>query len=120
MRAIGLFVLLILLIAAVFFSMANREMVEIGFWPLGVQQATPLFLPILAALVIGFFAGWAGAWRAAGRLRRQLRQALRDNRDAAIAIDRLKQDLKAAQSAQAPAQATGPAGGPGGPPQIAA
>lgn len=109
MRAIGYFILLVLLIAAVFFSMANRDVVSIGFWPLDVRQEAPLFLPILAALVIGFFVSGFLSWRRASSVRRQLRQAMRDHRDAAIEIDRLKAELKAAQSAPA-----------GGVPQIAA
>lgn len=113
MRAIGLFLLLILLLAAVFFSMANRDVVQIGIWPLDVRIGMPLFLPILGALAAGFLVGMCGAWFGAGAVRKQLRQALRDNRDAAGDIDRLKTELKAAQSAQAGGQ-------PGGPPQIAA
>lgn len=101
MRAIGLLLLLILLIAAVFFSMANRETVEIGFWPLDVAKPMPLFLPVFVALVVGFFAGWIGSWVHEGRARKQLREAMRQNRDDAVQIDRLKRDLKEAQSGQA-------------------
>jgi uncharacterized integral membrane protein len=109
MRAIALFVLLILLVAAVFFSMANRGMTSIGFWPLDIRFDMPLFLPILGALVVGFVAGWIGCWNKAGQVRRQLRQSMRDNRDAAIEIDRLKEEVKRAQSS-----------GGAAPPQIAA
>jgi len=110
MRAIGFFLLLLLLIASVFFSMANMAPVEIGFWPLDVRQEMPLFLPILACIAIGFLAGLVGGWMNGGGVRRQLRQALRERRDAASENERLKAELKAAQS-------TAPAGGP---PQIAA
>ena len=100
MRAIGLLLLLIILVAAVFFSMANRETVEIGFWPLNVGVATPLFLPVFVALVVGFFSGWIGSWKHEGRARKQLRAAMRQNRDDAIEIERLKDELKQAQGAQ--------------------
>lgn len=100
MRAIGLLLLLILLVAAVFFSMANREIVEIGFWPLDVAWSTPLFLPVFIALVVGFFSGWIGSWIHEGRARKQLRAAMRQNRDDGIEIDRLKDELKQAQSMQ--------------------
>jgi len=99
MRATGLIVLLALLIAAVFFSMANREIITLGIWPLDLSLGMPLFLPILGAVVAGFVLGWLGAWRNAGQARKQLRQALRDNRNAAVETDRLKGDLKQAQNA---------------------
>lgn len=98
MRAIGLFLLLLLLIAAVFFSMANRELTSIGIWPLDVRQDMPLFLPILGALALGFIGGWIGAWRKSGQVRKQLRGAMRSHRDATVEIDRLKGELKQAQS----------------------
>ncbi|MGZ0188530.1 MAG: LapA family protein [Alphaproteobacteria bacterium] len=98
MRAIGLIILLVLLVAAVFFSMANREIVTLGIWPLDLRLGMPIFLPVLGAVAVGFVLGWLGAWRKAGQVRKQLRQALRENRDAAIEVDRLKGELKLAQS----------------------
>lgn len=98
MRTIGLVIMILLLAAAVFFSMANREIVGIGFWPLEVRQEMPMFVPILGAIVVGFVIGWIGCWKANGRVRRQLREALRRNRDDAVEIDRLKGELKKAQS----------------------
>ena len=75
MRAIGLIVLLVLLVAAVFFSMANREVVTLGIWPLDLRIGMPVFLPILGAVVMGFVLGWLGAWRKAGQVRKHLRPA---------------------------------------------
>lgn len=106
MRAIGLFLLLLLLIAAVFFSMANRETVGLGFWPLDVRLAMPLFLPILGCLAAGFLFGYAGGWMGAGAARKQLRQALRERRDLELENENLKADLKAAQSASAAGQSS--------------
>ncbi len=100
MRAIGLILMLALLALAVFFSMANRDIVALGLWPLDIRVAVPLFAPILGAVVIGFVLGWFGGWMKAGQARRQLRQAMRDGRDAAVEIDRLKAALKAAQSSE--------------------
>lgn len=101
MRAIGLFLLLLLLIAAVFFSMANREAAELGVWPLSGRLAMPLFLPILGGLAGGFLVGYAGGWMGAGAARKQLRQALRERRDLELENENLKADLKAAQSTNA-------------------
>ncbi len=101
MRAIGMFILLLLLIAAVFFSMANREIAHIGVWPLDMRLDMPVFLPILGCLAAGFVAGWIGGWRNAGATRRQLRQALRAHRDAAVEVDRLKGELKRLQNTSA-------------------
>ncbi len=109
MRAISLFVMIVLLVLAVFFSMANKQDISLGIWPLAIRQDMPLFLPILGALAIGFFCGGFVSWRAAGRVRKQLRQSMRENRDAAVETDRLKADLKQAQSTAT-----------GSPPQIAA
>lgn len=109
MRAISLFVMIVLLVLAVFFAMANKQDISLGIWPLAMQWDMPLFLPILSALTIGFFCGGFVSWRAAGRVRKQLRQSMRENRDAAVELDRLKADLKQAQSTA-----------PSGAPQIAA
>ena len=112
MRALGFILLLIILVAAVFFSMANREMASLGFWPLDIRFEMPIFVPIFVALAIGFLIGWVGAWMKDGRVRKQLRQALRDKRDLEVEADKLKAALKQAQSSKPDAS--------GDTPQIAA
>lgn len=100
MRAVGLIVLLVILLAAVFFSMANREVAELGLWPLDIRIGVPLFAPILGGVVLGFLVGWMGCWLKDRHVRRQLRGSMRDCMASAEEIDRLKAELKAAQSDQ--------------------
>src|ERR1700687_1280797 len=59
------------LVAAVLalFAMSNREAVALGLWPLPFELDLPLYLAILAALLIGFMAGGLVAPCAAARLR---------------------------------------------------
>lgn len=98
MRAVGFIVLLVVLLAAVFFSMANRDVTQFGFWPLDIRVGAPLFAPVLGAVVLGFIIGWAGCWVKNNRVRRQLRGSMRDGMDAHAEIDRLKAVIKAEQS----------------------
>lgn len=100
MRAVGLIVLLVILLAAVFFSMANREIAQLGLWPLDIRVGVPLFLPILGGVALGFLVGWAGCWLKDRHVRRQLRGALRTCMASQEEIDRLKAELKLAQSDQ--------------------
>lgn len=100
MRAAGLIVLLVILLAAIFFSMANREDVLLGLWPLNIRIAVPLFAPILGGVALGFVIGWAGSWIKNRFVRKQLRGAMRECLDAQAQIDQLKADLKAAESDQ--------------------
>ena len=98
MRAVGLIILLVILLAAVFFSMANREVVDLGLWPLDIRIGVPLFAPVLGGCVLGFLVGWMGCWLKDRHVRRQLRSAMRDCMVSVEEIDRLKAELKAAQS----------------------
>ena len=98
MRSVGLIILLVILLAAVFFSMANREVVDLGLWPLDIRIGVPLFAPVLGGFVLGFLVGWMGCWLKDRHVRRQLRSAMRDCMVSVEEIDRLKAELKAAQS----------------------
>jgi uncharacterized integral membrane protein len=100
MRAVGLIVLLVVLLAAIFFTMANLNDVELGVWPLDIRITVPLFAPILGGVVLGFLIGWTGCWLKDRHVRRQLRGSMRDCMNFAEEIDRLKAELKAAQSDQ--------------------
>jgi putative membrane protein len=67
MKILWLVVLALVALALIFFAIANRQTVSLGFWPLPSALELPLYLVVLGALVIGFFAGqfvtWIGGWR---------------------------------------------------------
>ena len=90
------FWIVVALVAAVLalFAISNREAVALGLWPLPFELDLPLYLAILAALLIGFIAGVLVAWVAGRRQRRENR--VRGRRIAA-----LERDL-AAREAQLP------------------
>ncbi len=102
MRALSFLARLIILLIAIFFSMENRDLVEIGIWPIDMRIAMPIFLPILAVLALGFLLGWGRAWMKFGHTRRQLRKALRDLRDADLELGRLKEQLKSLNNSNIP------------------
>lgn len=68
MRALRLIAGLVVMLVLVLFALSNRGDVAFGLWPFGDALAMPLFLPVLAALAVGFLAG-----SAAGRLGRRRR-----------------------------------------------
>jgi uncharacterized integral membrane protein len=70
------FWIVVALVAAVLalFAMSNREAVALGLWPLPFEVDLPLYLAILAALLIGFIAGVLAAWFAGRRWRRENRR----------------------------------------------
>jgi lipopolysaccharide assembly protein A len=91
------------LVAAVLalFAMSNREAVALGLWPLPFELDLPLYLAILAALLIGFMAGVLATW-IAGRRRR------RENRRRGRRIAVLERELAATQAKLPGARETAP------------
>jgi putative membrane protein len=87
------FWILVALVAAVLalFAISNRAGVSLGLWPLPVVLELPLYLAILAALLIGFISGVLAAW-IAGRRRR------RENRRRGRRIAALERELAATQA----------------------
>jgi len=71
-----LFWIVVALVAAALalFAASNRESVTLGFWPLPYILDLPLYLAILAALLIGFISGVLAAWIAGRRRRREIRR----------------------------------------------
>jgi putative membrane protein len=67
MKILWWVVLALVALVLIFFAIANRQTVSLGFWPLPSALELPLYLVVLGALVIGFFAGqfvtWIGGWR---------------------------------------------------------
>jgi putative membrane protein len=83
--------MLIVGIVVVFFSISNRVLVTLDFWPLPFSQEAPIYFSVLIAGFLGFIFGGAIAWFSAGGTRKKARQA---NRRASS----LSKDLSVLQS----------------------
>jgi uncharacterized integral membrane protein len=92
--AFWLFVVVVAAVLALF-AVSNRESVSLAFWPLPFLVELPLYVLVLAALIIGFVFGEFAAWLAAMRWRREVRR--RGRRIAA-----LERELSATQAQLAP------------------
>ncbi len=70
------FWIVVALIATVLalFAASNREAVSLALWPLPFVVELPLYLALLAALLIGFVAGALGIWIAGRHGRREARR----------------------------------------------
>ena len=81
------------------FAFANRHWVTVSFDPFASDDAAafslsaPLFLVIVASIMIGVVAGGVATWFTQGRHRRALKQFRADG-------DKLRADLQAAKAAQ--------------------
>ena len=66
---------------AVSFAATNRQLVEVGLWPLPFQGGVPVYLLVLGAFVLGFVVGGSLIWlRVAPRLwkaRKDARQVVK-------------------------------------------
>jgi uncharacterized integral membrane protein len=91
-----LFVLFVLL--AVLVAVSNRERVELGLWPLPQTVVTPLYLVIVAVLLIGILAGLGLGWWAG----RHHRRRAREHRSEAARLDRENAKLRETIASHAP------------------
>src|SRR5438874_6409130 len=98
------FWIVVALVAAMLalFAMSNREAVALGLWPLPFELDLPLYLAVLAALLIGFVSGVLTAWTA-GRSRR------RENRRRGRRVAVLERELAEVQAQPPGARETVPA-----------
>jgi uncharacterized integral membrane protein len=89
--------------AIVFVLAANRDMVQVDFWPFWQSLAMPLWVAAYGAFCVGFllgiFATWAALRGSRVRARTEARRAERLARDNAALEARLAQ-AQAAQSGQ--------------------
>jgi uncharacterized integral membrane protein len=88
-----LFWIFVALVATVLalFAVSNRAVVSLGLWPLPFILDLPLYLVIVAALLVGFVVGALAAW-VAGRQRR------REGRRRGRRIAALERELAATQA----------------------
>ena len=90
-----------LTIVAVVFSIANRHVVSLKLWPFDIPLEMPLFLVLLASLVIGFLFGGSIALIGTARQRMRARRAERKLKLAEADNKRLR-DRVERQTAQDP------------------
>lgn len=79
MRTVYWTVVIIVAAVVALFAASNRETVSLGLWPLPFLAQAPLYLVVLAALVIGFAVGAFVLWARGRGRRRQLRECRRQN-----------------------------------------
>lgn len=84
------------LLLAILFAVSNRETVELTLWPLPYAATLPLFVTILAMLVIGFLIGAGFMWIEVLRARRQLRIVRRVADQQEQELNRLRRDRRLA------------------------
>jgi uncharacterized integral membrane protein len=85
------------------FAISNREMVSLGLWPLPFLIDLPLYLLVLAALLLGFVIGEFAAWLSGWRWRREARRCARR-------VAALERELAATQAQLMPPAPAMPAG----------
>lgn len=104
-------ILIPLALAIALFAVSNRSPVLLGFDPLGAQPPMfaypmPLFLALLAALILGVIIGGVAAWSAQRKWRRRARHAAAELRSAQAELAILRKQLEAAPRLVQPPQAT--------------
>jgi uncharacterized integral membrane protein len=77
MRVLFRLAMLAVAIVLAVFAVSNRGTVALGLWPLPDIVELPLYLIILACLLVGFLAGELAAWMAGRHWRREVRRSAR-------------------------------------------
>ncbi len=95
------------LVACVLFALDNRGTLVLGFWPAPWKLTGPVYLIMLAAVVIGFLFGGIIAWLGGHRHRAALGRARAEAERLQSEAAELRRRLDAAEKAQrAPAVAS--------------
>ncbi len=100
MRLVRWLLALALALVLAAFAVRSTEDVTLGLWPLDRQLVLPLFLVVLATLLLGFIVGAAIAWITGGRWRREARRRQRR-------IEMLERELRTTQARLPRDQASG-------------
>jgi uncharacterized integral membrane protein len=79
-----------LALVLVVFAVSNRETVSVTFWPTPFEIDMPLYLVVLAALLLGFLLGQFIAWINGGKKRREARDKARRVRELESEVENLR------------------------------
>lgn len=96
----ALFVLLVVL--GMLIAVSNMQRVEVELWPLPEKIVLPLYLLIVAVLLLGILAGLALGWWTGRHHRRLARERTTDAARLEREVLRLREALAAARPAPAP------------------
>jgi len=77
MRVLFRLAMLAVAIVLAVFAVSNRGTISLGLWPVPDVVELPLYLIILACLLVGFLAGELAAWMAGRHWRREVRRSAR-------------------------------------------
>jgi uncharacterized integral membrane protein len=89
-----------LIVVVVIFAIANRESTTLDLWPFELSAQLPLFVILLACVVIGMVVGGVATWLSAAPVRRRARRARRQVAELERELGRLRQERdRAAQAA---------------------
>jgi len=97
MRIISWIIALIVGIAVVLFAISNRQIVDIGFWPLDGTISVQLFVAVLAFGFVAFILGGIVSWLSSAPARRVSRHRKRriDDLEKRIALMEQKERARA-------------------------
>lgn len=114
MRIVAWVVSLPVTLIVVSFALSNRQGVDLALWPLAEIVTAPLYLAVLAALLLGVAVGWlltgATLWRANAQARAQARRVAAQERE--IAELKRQRDEARKDAAERTAAASLPAEAP--------
>ncbi|MHA1601301.1 MAG: lipopolysaccharide assembly protein LapA domain-containing protein [Alphaproteobacteria bacterium] len=107
MKRLSWILTLPLMVVAVVFAIANREVVMLDLWPLAMTIQAPLFVLVLGSAVVGLLAGAMVAWFSGGPTRRRAREARRRAAELEREIARLRNNSAEIERSSAVSRATG-------------
>lgn len=109
MRVLFRLAMLAVAIVLAVFAVSNRGTIALGLWPVPDVVELPLYLLILACLLIGFVAGEIAAWTAGRHWRREVRRSARRIASLERELAAVRADREPVSSRAEPEPVSGPA-----------
>ena len=94
MRWLSWIVMLPLAAAVIVFSVSNRAVTQVDFWPFGYIVELPVFGIVLSSLLLGFMLGGFIAWLSHAKKRSEARAATRVAQSEAASTKRELTELR--------------------------
>ena len=107
MKVLSRALFLVFLLVGVLIAVSNTQRTELALWPIPHTVVMPLYLLVLAVLLLGVVAGLGLGWWAARHHRRHARGRRREIQRLEREVEELRSALAAAKPA--PPAPTGPA-----------